>query len=399
MDDAFDTIITNPGIGSRLAQDTPGFSKYHFAYVENTNESDSAHCGVFKSTVSNERDCCKICIDVPSASLIPTIGPFLRTLVRLTDGIDPRTICVEILMSWVTAEPDEGRAVAHHIHMMVRNSMAAALFLTRWKVILPRDLEVSMVKSEMTVNPHVNYPTVQILQAEPVSQVTNCDPLIMDKGKSVAPIQIQKYLHEEGGDGFIELCIPIRTKMCTVRFTPIIYELARRLRAVSSISIQKPILPPELLLMVCVDKVANLYRIILLIRDYQIFCQEICRYRLVLITRNESIRKRLHDEAIKFVSGLDDGLEDAPQVITLHDAVAVATGSNLVAIDLDPNASLLDEASSTFEKARILIWGFEKDGIPTPLLQLASHFIEIPSRTSINLVSSISIVLHSITSS
>ena len=73
---------------------------------------------------------------------------------------------------------------------------------------------------------------------------------------------------------------------------------------------------------------------------------------------------------------------------------------DIIGFDLHENAMTLSgnnkDAKRILESARAVILGYESDGIPQPINEIISHYVQIQSRTSINIVAAFSIVLHAI---
>jgi len=216
-------------------------------------------------------------------------------------------------------------------------------------------------------------------------------------------------------NGDVSARVLIQTRMCTVRLTPILYHLARALRnecnlvtssgnsAVPAAQMNDNSIHIPLIL-ACVDKVANLFRIIMLARDYK------SQHRLLLVVRDERIRTRLEAEMQKFIAGLDptdDCGDGIPRIETIEDTVVLLRhecSGKIVAVDLHADALTLDEPSnnqgvdrsalSALQSAGVVIWGFEKDGIPGAIDSMASCYVQVRCRSSLNLVAAMSVVLH-----
>ena len=435
-----DTLITNPGIADRLEKDVGEFHQYGFSFkrcsdppehgilrapVASSLRAESVTDGVHKD--SDDAPPAQLTVVIALPSLIASIGPFLRTLVRISDGIDPRTLRVFICFEWrVHVDIDnestdvstaEARKIAHYLHMIVRNSMGAALFLTSLSILLPYDITVDRIREVMRQNEDVNYPTI-ILIERPFGKddVNSTDEITLSKakvGRRAPPVIVKEYLQNRSNAIHVCAKVFVETRMCTVRLTPVLYHLARALRGDVSMlretdnDVIQPLhsklfqLP---LIFACVDKVANLLRIIMLARDYR------SQHRLVIVVRDESIRSRMNAESIKFIAGLDPS--DAcgsgnPRVETIVDTVRLLRtefDGNVLAIDLHDDAVTLDDdnknatgqtsALPVLRSAKAVIWGFENDGVPPSIDRLATQYIQIRCRSSLNLVSSMSVVMH-----
>ena len=431
---AMETKITNPGIADRLEKDIGGFERYGFSFDSSTRTfrappppATSDAGGTCTCQVQHQH----LWVTIPAPALVPSVGPFLRTLVRISDGIDPQTLRVVVSFCWSEEDVDDQEGdvdaaaaarIAHHVHMIVRNSMSAALFLTSLSILLPCNVSVNQVRDAMDQNDDVNYPTVSLVDRVDGQQYVDdvdsaCDAAATanaNEGRPSPPVHIDDHVSFDD-NGNVSARVLIQTRMCTVRLTPILYHLARALRnecnlvtslgnsAVSAAQMNDNSIHIPLIL-ACVDKVANLFRIIMLARDYK------SQHRLLLVVRDERIRTRLEAEMQKFIAGLDpidDCGDRIPRIETIEDTVVLLRhecSGKIVAVDLHADALTLDEPSnnqgvdmsalSAVQSAGAVIWGFEKDGIPSAIDSMAGCYVQVRCRSSLNLVAAMSVVLH-----
>lgn len=428
-----ETLITNPGIAERLEKDVGGFYQYGFSFERcsdppehhvilrapislSSHRNASAGDGVDRDNDNDEAPPAHLSIVIPSPSLVSSVGPFLRTLTRIADGVDPRTVRVNVSFDWSEADTAAAAGkIAHHIHMIVRNSMGAALFLTALSILLPDSVSVEQIRKAMEQNKDANYPSIDLIDREfgENDAYTSFDNTQSKagEGRPAPPVSIQEFLQYKNNT--ISAKVLVDTRMCTVRLTPVLYHLARALRGEANVlhrlgddAIQESLRTSSQLplILACVDKVANLFRIVMLVRDYR------AQHRLVLVVRNESIRGRLAAETNQFISGLDPSDacgSDAPRVETIDDTVRLLRtecDGKIVAVDLHDDALTLDDdnentneqvsALSILRSTKAVIWGFEKDGIPPPIDRLAARYIQVRCRSSLNLVAAMSVVMH-----
>ena len=439
-DGGITTFITNPGIAARIEEDVVSFERYGFRFQPpGTLHYAPISSGVrFGSVIESDRvndvgdyqvDCsggtpvsppCHLWVGVPAPSFVPTVGPYLRTLVRITEGIDPTALRVTVDLDWDSAprtvagcrdldgasDHHSPERIAHHVHMLVRNSMGAALFLTSLSVLLPRGATADQVRGVMARNKHVNYPSVQLLERGIGQHAIALEGEIRpsDEGRSVPPIAVETYLGEDNRSARIS----IRSRMCTVRLTPVLYHLARALRGEIDLTNKVALVPsdsqqPLPLFLACVDKPANLYRILMLTRDYRV------GHRLVVVVRDVKMRSSLSFETKRFLDGLGvccDEEGGRPRVETIDDTVGllelksdtavVAVDLHSEALTLDGDAALIepDPALQLIRQAGAVIWGFEKDGIPSRLDEVSVGYVQVVCRSSLNLVAAMSTVMH-----
>ena len=503
------TLLTNPGIIDRLETDVADYLHPFGFRLERLSASGSSRrngggggraafhiprrhltlqpLGTIRLRVEEER-------------LLPTVGPLLRTCVRLSHpGMSPMRLRAIVDCDFVIGEAavndddanpkrwrrvrsngrdnndgdaDNGeydenaeslkavaRRMAHHVHMLVRNSMGSALCLDL-VVVLPRyrikermpPLSSHSVESVMQNNPDACYPSVRLVARAVLedSDVVDC-----------------------GGDG---LDLTVRTRMCTVRHSPTVfrwlYSLSWSLFDCRSPSCGVAICPPKPqthgsregkafvpIVVACIEKVANLHRVLMLCHnldetsddtgirtgnnrfDKGHFLESSLSLSNVVVVlpnnaggdgRRDEIRLREFEDAFnnfhEVVVGADRGSDGSHRPTFSHEEHAdgiisymieqrygVSPSSSLpstrspsiVGIDLHPSALTLDGdyrdttvlISPTLQMIRnadAIIFGYESTGIPKVLADSLNGWVQIPSRSSINVVAAMSIMLDAL---
>uniref|UniRef100_A0A7S0C8G7 Uncharacterized protein n=1 Tax=Proboscia inermis TaxID=420281 RepID=A0A7S0C8G7_9STRA len=127
------TTITNPGMIDRLEQDISEYERFGFAFTRGGTTSQSASALFLRTEVASTPTptLATLWLSVSDQSLAASVGPFLRTLVRICD-INPRSLRVYVSFDWSILKPSSSiveavalnRRIGHEIHMMIRNSMA-----------------------------------------------------------------------------------------------------------------------------------------------------------------------------------------------------------------------------------------------------------------------------------
>ncbi|KAL3936240.1 MAG: hypothetical protein SGBAC_008398 [Bacillariaceae sp.] len=460
-----ETIIVNPGISARLELDIGGFGRYGFVFRRDDRNGN----GVLVSPLvqPTASSFASLQITVSDVSLVASIGPFLRTLVRLcVHPIRPQSLLATVVIKEcigssgssgsrkrtpVRKEATSGegdgsasaaRSVAHAIHMLIRNSMGAALFL-RLKVVLPGRhgidggtvLRKEEVMSYMQQNDDgcYMYPSVEICEStdENIKRIPFSIDLGLVEEFEGAPPSVTKPLKRNCLVGYDQsrhvLDLSVSTRMCTVRLTPLLYDLSQRLL----ISLFEDNTDPSVvdkdhpdsdvkrsaILMICLEKISNLYRVLMLVRDYcgNLFqeCEDDAQAQqpqLVIICKSEDVARRFAMEAKKFIAkNFFKHTESkkaraawAPRVLSVAEAVDFVAKevapSPVVGFDLDDDAATLSETNSDaktlLDTAGAVLLGYESDGIPKQLDAILAHYIQIDSRTSINVVAAFSILCH-----
>jgi hypothetical protein len=526
------THIMNPGIGERLEKDTSCFESYGFTFhrdtitcSNNSNKNDDGssseqnnnnYHGIFHSIDDPIVPSASLYIQVSTVSLIASIGPYLRTLVRLcVHPINPRSLQAIVVIGDEDEkkkmtkkkkhnnnnnDDDASRSIAHAIHMLIRNSMGAALFLNL-HVVLPTGTSREKVLEKMEQNDDgcYEYPSVTVHEHENKYEhehehehdsnssiirsnggdynimIRSKQPFIIDLGlvqeSDGVPPSIDKPLSHDCLHRFDPmrhfLSLQVTTRMCTIRLTPLIYHLSQRLLLLVGKNYDETITAPpasssseeeedripiivskseqqpqknhqhqhQPMILVCLEKISNLYRVLMLVRDYG-GIGTIGR-QLVVVCKLDSTVERFRLEAINFISknffkrkkkksssshankneDEDESLLSSslyfPRVVSIKEArelivkdiinsscPSLSSFPNVIGFDLHENAMTLSEnnedAKLILESAGAVILGYESDGIPQPINEIISQYVQIQSRTSVNVVAAFSIVLHAI---
>ena len=284
------TILANPGIIDRLEQDIADYLSpfgFHLERQQQDQDDDerSGNCSKCKAVLTIPRlpysytkfrfndgastTTTETGVPIPigtlhlhihQESLLSTVGPLLRTFLRLSPShISPRRLraiihCDHFILDALQKlhkmnskqrchqlnrqEELSARKMAHHIHMLVRNSMGSALCLElvvvlpcywRRKVIMQKDVDngdknatddtelskvpisVETVQLAMQNNPDAcYYPSVQLVKA-----TTNNEEEQQPKNTS----------NSNSDDNHpASIHLNVDTRMCTVRHQPLIFQ-------------------------------------------------------------------------------------------------------------------------------------------------------------------------------
>uniref|UniRef100_A0A7S0C7P6 Uncharacterized protein n=1 Tax=Proboscia inermis TaxID=420281 RepID=A0A7S0C7P6_9STRA len=313
------TTITNPGMIDRLEQDISEYERFGFAFTRVTGTGTTSQSALFHRTEGIPTPTlATLWLSVSDQSLAASVGPFLRTLVRICD-INPRSLRVYVSFDWAIVEAtpvDIPRRIGHEIHMMIRNSMASALFLDL-HVILPMTLSQRCVVESMTDGADGGcyaYPTVMIHErTDDMDSLLDSQRFVWKQTCNLLPLDCLEGIRLEEE----HIYLAITTRMCTVRFTPVLFHLSNLLRTRTRgrltskhVEPMPPRVPPSAtptaslmytpplsdtwpVLLVCVEKLANLFRVVVLCHDYPGALSN-----LVLVT-HPSLLSRFQKEAHK----------------------------------------------------------------------------------------------------
>ena len=497
---AIATRLTNPGIIDRLEQDIQDYlHEFGFKIKREQNESDDVDQTIQKDhqavifiptlpySYSNNRDDCTTAssnntnitpttsssgpigtlhLHIQNESLLPTVGPLLRTLLRLAVHIPPQSLrailyCDFILdplhkLSKMSAlqqrdhlgrqEEIAARKMVNAVHMLVRNSMGSALCLDM-VIVLPcywrrrgaddddgkECLSISKVAVEqaMESNHDACYPSIHVEE-----RIDN-DIIFNGCADNI----------DNTSDGCAEassIQLSVSTRMCTVRHQPLLFrwlhQIGSRKQSVAEETAHSilPPLTPRLgdrempLIVACIEKPGNLHRILMLCHQYRHRSTSVLS-NLIVVMPDEGERssglKKLFQGAIDHFretilnqdgASVHDSDEGCCLPTLMYEGEAVPllwsrlhhqhngkqqderTSSpqehSIIGIDLHPNALTLSgydyasQAQLALMNADAVIFGYESTGIPRNIDDMLNNWVQIPSRSSINLVAAMSII-------
>jgi hypothetical protein len=432
-----------------------------------TNEANATNSAVI-SSLTGAGPIRILHLTIHDASLLATVGPLLRTFLRLTPHhIHPQHLRTVIRCNFSLdalekinkmsldqkldhlnrQEEVNARRMTHYVHMLMRNSMGSALCL-QLVIVLPCywrrksaleenvvtinggnssynrtnvPITVNSVMMAMRNNPDACYPTVQLIEQCDTAGMTEDHPLNGELDPTA-------------------LCLNVRTRMCTVRHQPLIF---RWISSWQNHTINQPceVMHPEPqrvrrlpLIVTCIEKVGNLHRILMLLYDHhenyytKSASERMSTTELVIVMPMDDKSRRNVVDAVDFIgeergSQHHEDRENCIRPILVYEAEAARIISELViqrqttcstqalprfvGIDLHPDAHTLvgdyatasptSPALQTVRDADVILFGYESTGIPNNIAQLVNSWVQIPSRSSINVVAAMSIVLDALT--
>ena len=484
--------LTNPGIISRLNQDIIDYlSSFGYRLTHSSDSVTSNDSAVLTvPLLADTRSVKKILhIHNHDESLIPTIGPLIRTYIRLSDAnLHPKRLRAIVDCLFTINIKDKtiddmeeaaAKRMAHHIHMVIRNSMGSALFLDL-VVVLPcyscanTPLSMQAVKNAMNDNVDTCYPCVTLIERNRSEVDDSVVHNFSVSKNSVGCSTIQD------GDN---LHLHIHSRMCTVRHQPKIF---RWLYATSPSSLsmdasvecsielqmtskhQRQPRPP--IVIACIEKVANLHRILMLCYDYDkshlldgsssvTGVPEMLLLNVIVVMPRDDLNSNCssekdgdcgcnsakqrkprkqqtktlleyYNEAIEHFHSVvfgeckdpfnfyrpkfiyeDEAIESISRIfLATKQCSSDFEGSpqpSVVGIDIHPNALTLcgdydsepnsnRRALHTLQNAQAIVFGYESTGIPDYIREssLLNEWVQIPCRSSINVVASMSIIFY-----
>ncbi|KAL7434852.1 hypothetical protein ACHAXM_004395 [Skeletonema potamos] len=468
------TKLTNPGIIDRLEQDIQDYLHEFGFRIERSPRKDDEAAVIFIPAIpysySNISDECTSssrhtantdqCISQPmgtlhlhiqNESLLPTVGPLLRTLLRLAVHIPPQSLRAILYCDFILdplhklskmstlqqrehlhqQEEIAARKVINAIHMLVRNSMGSALCLDM-VIMLPcywkrRDgdddtkesipISKLAVEQAMQSNHDACYPSIHLEERVYTEIILNCSNL-------------DNSIHDV--TDFSSIHLGVSTRMCTVMHQPLLFRWVNHIGSDQSVGDAETAhsIPSPPLIVACIEKPGNLHRILMLCHHYRSISTSILSNLIVVMPDDEerSGLKQLFDGAITHfretilsqdgasVQECDEGClptlmyeGDAVPLIQsrlnrpkkAHDEKTSSQKPSIIGIDLHPNALTLSgssymtkpsQAQVALGNADAVIFGYESTGIPRNIDDILNGWVQIPSRSSINLVAAMSII-------
>ena len=132
----------------------------------------------------------------------------------------------------------------------------------------------------------------------------------------------------------------------------------------------------------CIEKISNIHRIHQLMEYYNIDNIVICLPDQSQ-SNYEGIVNYCNEYKIKYY--------DINNILNI---IGKSNKKNILAVDIHKDAISLEYGKELKElDDSIIVFGYELSGIPKVLLELATKFIQIESRKSINVVAVLSIIL------
>jgi tRNA(Leu) C34 or U34 (ribose-2'-O)-methylase TrmL len=363
----------------------------------------------------------------------------------------------DYLSSSTTTTIAASRRMAHHVHMLVRNSMGSALCLDLF-VILPRYRV--RIRDETTKMDGPHHDEEKKDDTKIMSLSSRSVELAMQYNPDACYPSIRMVdCHRTGMESFDKmdaatiLVLEVRTRMCTVLHSPLVFKFLHslpswptnlRLSSASdtSIHLSKPIVrcddssaASSPIVVSCIEKVANLHRLLMLCHNLDInllsnivvvlpnivtdgrrkdeirlreFEDAVDNFYKVVVVNSDRRNGKCHhrpiivheDTAFKIIS---DMMSERSHAMTTSSAIVSCSRlQSIVGIDLHPSALTLEGNTSTspalhkLKNADAIVFGYESTGIPDVLTKPLNDWVQIPSRSSINVVAAMSIIFDAL---
>ncbi|KAL9184715.1 hypothetical protein ACHAXT_012685 [Thalassiosira profunda] len=397
--DGISTTLANPGIVDRLEADIADYlSPFGFRLERLVGDSGAA---VLEAPRPPDGPIGTLHLHVHSESLLPTVGPLLRTYLRLSPShVHPQRYRAVVHCDFVLdalekfgkmsseqkrnqlgrQEEASARRMAHYVHMLVRNSMGSALCMDLI-VILPSyrkrtlqddtpvdtaPLTIDSVRLAMRDSPEANYyPSVQLVEPgenRVGKKVGNLHRILMlchdydeapcgtiKTGDSSFLSNVVVVLPSANDDGMSNTGNDRRSKaLCD--FEDAVDQFHK--------TIVDPKRDDD-------DEAHKTYRPPFVYEDE-------AREEIYNIIQ----QRRTHSRKSQCMIGIDLH----PDALTLNGDYATTES----------------QALEQMKKADAIVFGYESTGIPSAIANALTDWVEIPSRSSINVVAALSIILDAL---
>lgn len=429
------TALTNPGIIDRLDSDIGDYLSPFGIELERRG-NDTATLTV---PAPDDGPVATLVVDVHEEGLVQTVGPLIRTYLRLSPPSVPpcrlRAVvrCVFVIDALEKIErfgseqrsnclgdqeSMSARRMRRHVHMIVRNSMGSALCLDA-EIVLPRYWRRTTEARESG-------------REVPLTRAA-MDAAAGEGGDSYPSMRLVEW----GSDGEdrsdatpAPLRVDVSTRMCTVRCQPRIFRMFAGTQQrdcgdsrenTTAIPFANDCVRKMPAVVACIEKPGNLHRLLMLCQDYAHTTTGTILSRLLVVVPDEGRIDEFEGALDHFQRTVLGPAADAaegdtplprPTFAVEADAVRAATslaagrdddrrGPVLVGIDLHPDAATLScdracPAADSMRNAGGIVFGYESSGVPPSLARAVGGWVQIPSRSSINVVASMSITFDAL---
>ena len=299
------------------------------------------------------------------------LGSFIRTIVSLLTKVDPNKIMIIIDLSSYNDSKDINirRIIDQLIYVSTSSVILTNVFLVLPNIILNSKLYKKQKKQNILAN------GVTIIDSEYLSKIIN---EYTEFNISYKNNNHNIFNSFDSTKNYISF--EFEENIFTNMYTPIIYQLA----SYSNISIPLININKNQIFIMCIEKISNIHRIHHLMTYHNIDNIIVCLPEKSQFNY-EGIVNYCNEYNIKYY--------DINNILNIIDKLK-NQNQNILAVDIHKDAQCLKYNKPMNElNDSIIIFGYELSGIPKVLLELATKYIQIESRKSINVVAVLSIVL------
>jgi len=297
------------------------------------------------------------------------IGSFIRTIVSLLTKIDPNKIMIIIDLSSYNDSKNINikKIIDQLIYVSTSSVILTNVFLVLPNIILNNKLYKKQQRENILAN------GVTIIGSEYLSNVLN---KYTEFNISYKNNNHNIYHNFDSTKNY--LSFEFEENIFTNMYTPSIYQLA----SYSNINIPLIKSNKNQIYIMCIEKISNIHRIHQLMEYYNIDNIIVCLPDQSQ-SNYEGIVNYCNEYKIKYY--------DINNILNI---IGKSNKKNILAVDIHKDAISLEYGKELKElDDSIIVFGYELSGIPKVLLELATKFIQIESRKSINVVAVLSIIL------
>jgi hypothetical protein len=366
--------INTPSIINRLKAEMD-----HYDYTSFTETSD-------KVTITKENTKkfkLKFKINIVEYNKLEVIGSFIRTTVRMLNNFNPNDIL--FILDYSKCDI---KMVNQLIKKLISNSTTSAIFTNTIIVLNQSNYTKIKIYDNLCIDIIDNETMNKLLE--------NYKPLYVKNYNGL----IEKNLFDLFCSHKQYILLDCDSINFSIIYSPLIFELATYSNKRNQACTEKQLVAindidpsSDRLYIVCIEKIPNMYRIIQLFIDYKL-CNKLIIYSPLDINNPLTIKsiKLLKDNGgVLYNKNLDES-----KIIDLIN-IKKREEKNIVSVDLDEKAIVYKYGQNITELSNsVIIFGFESSGIPEKIRKLSNIYVQLDSKTSINVVATVSIFLYSL---
>jgi len=299
------------------------------------------------------------------------MGSFIRTIVSLLTKIDPNKMMIIIDLSSYKDSKNINirRIIDQLIYVSTSSVILTNVFLVLPNIILNNKLYKKQQRENVLAN------GITIIDSEYLSNVLN---KYTEFNISYKNNNHNIFKNFDSTKNY--LSFEFEENVFTNMYTPIIYQLS----SYSNINIPLIKSNKNQIFIMCIEKISNIHRIHHLIKYHNIDNIIVC-----LPEKNQSN----YEGIVNYCNEYKIKYYDINNILNIIDK-SKNKNQNIIAVDIHKDAISLEYNKPMHElDDSIIIFGYELSGIPKVLLELATKYIQIESRKSINVVAVLSIIL------
>lgn len=356
-------VVNKASIIKRLTQELPQYEKYSFVF--NNLQLDSVD--LKKTSIKHSSIILKIRINILNCDNTETIGSFIRTAIRLLTNYDPRTILFILDYSHCN-----DLNIDTIIKRIISNSTTASVFTNTILALDTNRYKLLKEKLDLSLR------CIDIIDSGDINELlNNTQPFVINDKNGLLDDNLFKHFSIKNH----YILLNYINIEFSVIYAPLIFQL------ISYKDIDK-VSNNDKTFIICIEKISNLHRIHGLFKNYNLL------NNLIICLPAEDLNPQNN-----YLQILDECKIKNIKTFRIDEVVKYIKSEpkNVIAIDIDESAIIYKYGVNIDKLANsIIIFGFESGGIPQEIIDLKPYYIMLESRSSINVVATVSIFLSSL---